>query len=316
MFPPALVLTAGLGTRLRPLSLMKAKPALPVAGRPLVEHILRWLRGHGIADAVLNLHHLPDSVAAAVGDGNHLGMRVRYSWEQPLLGSGGGIARAFTLLDGDDLLVVNGDTLTDVDLASLVAAHRSSGALVTMAVVEHPRPDRYGGVRVDADGSVLGFVGRNHRPAPWHFIGVQVVSRRAFEAVATDAPSESVGAIYPALVAHDATSVRAWRTAARFDDIGTPRDYLETCQHLARGADRALVDPAAAVSQGATIEGTVVWAGATVEPEVVLTECIVADGARVARGSRYHRAVLIPAGVLPSSPGDRRDGDLLVIPIA
>ena len=132
---PALVLTAGLATRLRPLSFVRAKAAMPVGGEPIVRRILRELRASGIQEAVLNLHHLPHTITRVVGDGSDLDMRVRYSWEQPVLGSAGGPRQALPLLDAATFLIVNGDTLTDVDIAALVAEHKQSGALVTMAVV-------------------------------------------------------------------------------------------------------------------------------------------------------------------------------------
>jgi adenylate cyclase class IV len=91
---PALVLTAGLATRLQPLSLVRAKAALPVAGQPLVVRILRWLRTNGITDVVLNLHHAPETLTRILGDGRTFGLRVRYSWETPVLGSAGGPKRA------------------------------------------------------------------------------------------------------------------------------------------------------------------------------------------------------------------------------
>ena len=112
---PALLLTAGFGTRLRPLSSIRAKPALPVAGEALVRRILGWLAASGVTDVVLNLHHRPDTVCAAVGDGSDLGVRARYSWENPVLGSAGGPRRALPLLDADRFFIVNGDTLTDLD---------------------------------------------------------------------------------------------------------------------------------------------------------------------------------------------------------
>ena len=157
---PALVLTAGLATRLRPLSLVRAKAALPVAGDPLVRRILRWLAGYGVTDAVLNLHHLPHTITGIIGDGADIGVRVRYSWEVPVLGSAGGPRRALPLLGASPFLIVNGDTLTDVDVAALVADHRQSGALVTMAVVPNTEPDKYGGVVVEPDGAVSGFAKR------------------------------------------------------------------------------------------------------------------------------------------------------------
>src|SRR5215203_2128748 len=189
---PALVLTAGLGTRLRPLTLVRAKPAVPIAGEPLVRHIIRWLRGAGISDLVLNLHHLPETIAAVVGDGSDLDVGVRYSWEQPaVLGSG-------------TFLIVNGDTLTDVDLPALIAAHKASDALVTMALVPNDQPQKYGGAVLDAESRVTGFVraGTRLRAAPsgeaalYHFIGVQVAESAAFEALPDDRPINSVGDVY------------------------------------------------------------------------------------------------------------------------
>src|SRR5260221_3218981 len=138
---PALVLAAGLGTRLQPLTLARAKAAAPVDGEPLARRTIRWLVGHGVRDLVLNLHHKPESITAAVGDGRDLGARVRYSWESPVLGSAGGPRHALPLLlDGLEarasptFVVVHGDTLTDVDLTAMVAQHRRTGALVTIAV--------------------------------------------------------------------------------------------------------------------------------------------------------------------------------------
>ena len=160
MVPPALVLTAGLGTRLRPLTYVRAKPAVPVNGHALVRRILLWLHGQGVREAVLNLHHRPETIAALVGDGADLGVRVRYSWEQPVLGSAGGPRHALRLLtDGglDRFLVVNGDTLSTMDLAAMLEAHAASGALVTMALIPNPRPDKYGGVLVSDGGHVTRF---------------------------------------------------------------------------------------------------------------------------------------------------------------
>src|SRR6185436_7619074 len=116
---PTLVLTAGIGSRLDPITRLVAKPAVPVAGRTLVERVLDWLRREGATDLVLNLHHRPQTIAAVVGDGAHLGVRVRYSWEQPLLGSAGGPRRALELLQASRFIIVNGDTLTNVDLAGI-----------------------------------------------------------------------------------------------------------------------------------------------------------------------------------------------------
>ena len=150
---PALVLTAGHATRLRPLSFVRAKAAVPVAGEPLASRILRGLAAAGVTDAVLNLHHLPHTLTTLIGDGADAGVRVRYSWEVPVLGSAGGPRRALPLLGASTFLIVNGDTLADIDIAAVVADHRRSGALVTMAVVPNNEPDKYGGVMAANDGT-------------------------------------------------------------------------------------------------------------------------------------------------------------------
>ena len=177
---PALVLTAGLATRLRPLSLVRAKAAMPVAGEPIVRRILRQLRAADISDAVLNLHHLPHTISTIVGDGADLGLRVRYSWEMPVLGSAGGPRLALPILGASTFLIANGDTLTNIDIERLITAHRHSDALVTLAVIPRTEPERYGGVRVDDDGIVTGFTRPGSDDDSFHFVGVQVAEPEAF----------------------------------------------------------------------------------------------------------------------------------------
>jgi len=313
--PVALVLCAGLGTRLRPLSWLRAKPAVPVAGAPLVARILRWLSARGVREAIVNLHHRPETVAAVIGDGTQFGVRVRYSWEQTLLGSGGGPARAFSLVNDDELVIVNGDTLTDVDLDALNAAHATSDALVTMALVENPLPAQYGGVQLDASGAVERFTRPGHSSPGWHFVGVQIARRAAFGGVRIDAPSESVAQRYPTLIASRPGSVRGWIGSGHFDDIGTPASYLDTCVRLAQGAPAQLIEEGAHVAPGATLRDTVCWRGGVIEDDVQLQSCIVCNGAIVPRGSRYYRSVLLPAGAVPAGPNDRRHGGITVSPI-
>ncbi len=196
---PAMVMTAGLGTRLAPLSSLRAKPALPVAGVPLAGRILRWLSAAGVRRAVLNLHHLPESITSVIGDGGDFGVEVRYSLEGTLLGSAGGPAHALPLLASDHFLLVNGDSLTDLDLARFVAHHRASGAAVTLALVPNPDPLHYGGVTVDAEGRVTGFTTPGPANRGWHFIGVQAVGAEVFAALDPDVPSNTIGGVYDRL---------------------------------------------------------------------------------------------------------------------
>mgnify|MGYP001473709360 CR=1 FL=1 len=155
VLPPALILAAGLGTRLRPLTYSRAKAAVPVAGIPLIRRQVTKLTAAGIREVVVNLHHRPETIAAVLGDGHTQGCQIRYSWEREVLGSAGGPRHALPLLDSQFFLV-NGDTLTNVDLNGLWNTHVSRGARVTLAVTTHPAPDRYGGIVANTDERMQG----------------------------------------------------------------------------------------------------------------------------------------------------------------
>jgi len=280
---PALVLTAGLATRLQPLSHVRAKASLPVAGEALVVRILRSLHAAGVTRVVLNLHHRADTITREVGDGSSLGLSVRYSWETEVLGSAGGPARALPLLEADRFLIVNGDTLADVDLAALAAQHVDSNALVTMAVVDGD--PKYNGITADAAGIVSGF---GREPGAFHFIGVQAVNAAAFAGVDPAVRSETVHGIYPRLMAERPGSLRVMRTSAEFFDIGTPRDYLETSLKLAaregRAPDRG---HGCAIAPDATLTDTLLWNNVSIGAGASLLRCIAADGVTVPAGAKH-----------------------------
>jgi NDP-sugar pyrophosphorylase family protein len=323
---PALVLTAGLATRLRPLSFVRAKAALPVAGEPLVRRILRSLHAGGVTDAVLNVHHLPHSLTGCVGDGADLGMRVRYSWEMPVLGSAGGPRHALPLLagpgsgsPGSTFLIVNGDTLTDASIGAVIAGHRQSGALVTMAVIRNVEPQKYGGVVVDAAGVVTAFVGRGSAQPSYHFIGVQVAEAEAFAALPDNTPHESVGALYPALMAARHGAVRAFICEAEFMDIGTPADYLRTSRLLSRrdAGARGLQAPRweqgarSSIHPSARVEDSILWDDVQVGEGAMLRESVVTDGAHVPADTSWI-GVTIRRAEGDLAPHERRVDDLAV----
>lgn len=308
---PALVLTAGLGRRLDPLTRLRAKPAMPVGDRALIEHVLGWLRRQHVTDVVLNLHHEPASITTIVGDGAHLGLRARYSWEQPLLGSAGGPRRALPLLGADEFLIINGDTLCDVDLGGLVAAHRSSGADVTLAVVANPAPHHYNGIQADDRRIVTGFVSRGQAEGTWHFVGVQVVTASVFAPLADGVPADTIAGFYRVLVVDEPGRIRVWPVSAAFVDVGTPADYLRAALALPPVTPEGR-EPAARVDRA---RETVVWREATVSPEADLSRAIVAGDVVVPADLSARDVVIVPAGVLrPDDAADRR-GPLALFPL-
>ncbi len=290
----ALVLAAGLGTRLQPLTAVRAKPAVPVAGQPLVRRIIARLVASGVADIVINLHHRPETVTAVVGDGSDLSARVRYSWEQPIiLGSAGGPRRALSIIDAPSFFLLNGDTLADVDVRALAAAHDAAGALVTLALVPNTEPLHYGGVRLDDDGRVTGFARRGpEAEGSYHFIGIQVVRSEAFERLPPDRPASTVGGLYDRLLAERRGSVRGVVTRARFWDIGTPGDYVRTSRALA-GGDLTISGARLRADPSARLIRTIVWDDVEIGAGSTLEDCIVTDGVRVPPGAAYRRAILV-----------------------
>ena len=301
----ALLLSAGLGTRLRPLTLVRAKPALPVAGVPMARRVIAWLAGAGITDVVLNVHYLPETIASVVGDGQDLGVRARYSWEQPIvLGSAGGVRQALDIIGEDSFLVVNSDTLTDLEIEPMVAEHRVSGALVTLAVTPNLEPHRYSGLLLAHDGAVLGVEPRGSSRPSFHFIGVQAVHASVFEGIPKGVAANSVGQIYLDVIAAMPGSIRGYQCQARFWDIGTIEDYWTTCHtfaaressHAASQApgfpSRGPVMPGAAFTDARVID-SIVWDHVILGAGCSLTRCIVTDGVRIPPDTRYTDSILL-----------------------
>ncbi len=314
---PTLVLTAGLGTRARPLSRVRAKAAFPVAGMPLAGRILRSLEAAGIGDAVLNLHHKPSTITASIGDGSDYRVRVRYSWEPDLLGSAGGPRRALSILGTPRFLIVNGDTLSEVDISAVCRQHVQTGARVTMALVPHPEAGRYGGVLVDGEGRVTGFTSREAGDPSWHFVGIQAVDANVFSPLPPDRPCESVSSLYRDLIVNEPGSVRAFRCQARFRDVGTPADYLQTSLDLARDENQAssLTGQACRIASSARVTRTILWDRVVVGADVELDQCVVADDVVIPAGSRFAHAAIVRLDDAEPGAGDMVEGQLLVSPL-
>jgi NDP-sugar pyrophosphorylase family protein len=159
----ALILAAGAGTRLRPLTDDCPKPMLPVGGRPLLEWTLHWLRRYGVSEVALNLHHLPEVVREGLGDGAALGMRLHYSYEPELRGTAGSV-HGFPGFFDEPFVVVYGDLLLDIDLGDLIGFHRACRAVMTLALKRTDTPQSQGMIETDRFGRVLRF---EEKPARW-----------------------------------------------------------------------------------------------------------------------------------------------------
>lgn len=224
----AVVLTAGLGTRLGALTKNKPKAMLPVNGRPLLEHIVELLARHNFTDVAINLHYKPDLILRHFGSGEAWGVRMRYSYEASLLGSAGTALRQLAWVYPDPFLVYYGDVYSDVDLTGLIEHHRSSGAAATLVVNTVDDPTRVGIVEFGKDQRVKRFVEKppaHEALSTWGNSGIYVLNPEVLHYI-TDLPSDFGNDIFPRLI--DAgLHVQAFPFTGTLIDIGTPETYRQ-----------------------------------------------------------------------------------------
>jgi mannose-1-phosphate guanylyltransferase len=199
----AMILAAGAGTRLRPLTDTTPKPMLPIAGEPLLVHTLRWLKRYGVTEIALNLHYLPEVVQAGLGDGSDLGVSLVYSFEAELRGTAGAVKALDAFFD-EPFVVIYGDLLLDIDLAALIDYHRSRHAALTVGLKHTDDPPSQGMVALDSAGKLTRFA---EKPAQWPDdqrtanAGVYIVESRVLDLVPDERPSDWGHDILPLLIA-------------------------------------------------------------------------------------------------------------------
>lgn len=243
----AIILAAGRGTRLRPVTDHIPKPLVEVAGHPIITYGLGLLREAGIFDVVINVHHLADRLRDTLGDGSGFGMRIRYSVEQTLLDSGGGIRQAATLLQHpleEPIVVLNADVVSEVPLREVIDFHRTRRALVTLVLRDDPRKQGYGVFAVGEDGRIERFLGQgtSARLPEYMFASIQVLSPALFEHMPTGAFSSMRG-LYPELFArgepfYGYVYEGPWHTADTGEDLAATDAALR-----ARGLPRYMRRP-------------------------------------------------------------------------
>lgn len=321
----AMILAAGFGTRLRPLTDRLPKPLVPVLGRPLLEWITLALCRGGARHVAVNAHHLPEALAAGVaragaavaavaGERNGAaaaaaGGRAEARCdlalyrEPQILGTGGALVNARAFLEQDDAFFLhNGDVLTDLDLGALATAHRAGGALATLALVDWPEANT---VLLGRDGAVLDINGR-HGTAPdggraLCYTGVAVLSREVFRYLPEAGYASLIEALLTAL-AERPGSVRGFAPEGLYwNDLGTVARLLEAHRDIL--AARRFAPPGATVPEGPVFLGE----GAAVDPDARVTGFLSAGrGARVAAGARLHDCVVLDGVTVEAGPPWRR----------
>src|SRR5205085_531624 len=289
----AMILAAGYGTRLWPLTIDRAKPAIPFMGRPLVGYVAEYLARYGFEEIVVNLHHRPESVRAALGDGARFGVRFHYVSEPTILGTGGALDNARALLEGGTFVVVNGKIATDINLDAALETHRRARALATLVLRANAGRERYSRVQV-RDGLIAGFgdgrasdnagsadstaqkekggggVSDARREgegvgAPLMFTGIQVLDARIFEFIPRGVFSHTVTDVYMPAIARG-ERVAAHLAEGSWHELSTVRRYLETSVALLKREGRDVeVGEDSSVEEGAEVTESVLWEGVRVE---------------------------------------------------
>ena len=299
----AMVLAAGLGTRLRPLTNEIPKPVVPVLGRPLCGWAIEFLRQHGADAFLLNLHHGPEAVRELLLSWVGGRFPVEFTFEPRILGTGGGIWNAREFLRGGTFVTANSDVVARFPLGEAVARHRESGALATLVLFPDPER-RYTPVRVLGDGRIAGF-GANAPPGRFEgfYTGYQVVEPELLAHIPPGRPSCIVRETYEPLIARGAP-VFAYPASGDFLDFGTPGDYLRgTLALLAgRGGDpRGFVHPGSSVGAEVSLgPDAVIEEGATVGNGATVRRAIVWPGASVRPGRLVEGGILTPIRFVPA----------------
>jgi len=305
----AVVLVGGQGTRLRPLTLSAAKPMLPTAGVPFLEHLLSRMKAIGIRHVVLGTSYKAATFTEYFGNGSAFGLDIEYVIEESPLGTGGAIRNVADRLRGDTTLVFNGDILSGVDLSDLLETHTSNDADVTLHLVKVPDPRAFGSVPTGADGRVQGFLEKTDNPPTDQInAGCYVFKRSVLEAIPAGRVVSVERETFPGLLAGNAR-VFGHVDSTYWLDLGTPAAFVRGSADLVTGIAPTdalpgpvgpfLVLPGATVAADASLTGgTTIGRDASVGAGAVIDSSVIFDGARIGAGARVARSVIGAGAVI------------------
>jgi len=306
-----MILAAGFGTRLFPLTIDRTKPAIPFLGKPLVGYVAEYLAQFGIREVVVNLHHQPQSVIDALGNGSEFGVTIDYTVEQPkILGTAGALDNARQYLDGETFLVVNGKIITDIDVAGALATHRSTGSLATMVLKPNHKRERFTIVETE-NGFVTGF-GDYATPVtkeelrdleheivtPLMFTGIHILDPRVFDYIPRGVYSDIVPTFYdPAL--KEGHKIAAHVTDASWYELSTIPRYLDISLAMMHGGD-VHFGQNCRMAGAASLKDSVIWDDVTIGDGASLYRTIIADGVTILPGEHFENAAIVRADMVRS----------------
>jgi mannose-1-phosphate guanylyltransferase len=303
----AMVLAAGLGTRLRPLTYEITKPMVPVLDRPVMGHIVDLLDRHGFDDVIANLHYFPDSIK------RYFGERLSYRVEDELLGTAGGVRACADFFGTDAFVVISGDALTDIDLGAFAARHREAGGIATLAVKKVSDTREYGVMLHDRDGRITGF---QEKPSPEEALsdlgncGIYIFEPEIFDYFPERPFVDWAQDVFPTLLAND-VAFHMHEVREYWNDVGSLGELRQGTFDALRGelrlqvegeeiAPGVIVAGESAVPESAEVEGPV-WIGRDVAlggGTRLMGPVVLGDGARVGARAQLRNTIVFPGTVV------------------
>jgi len=281
-----MILAAGFGERLWPLTADRTKPALPVLGKPLVGYVAEYLASFGVKDVIVNLHHEPESVRRALGDGNDFGVHLEYVHEPVILGTSGALDNARALLDSEPFAVVNGKLITNLDLNAALSHHRAQNALATLVLKRNTARERFSMVETN-DGLVTRFTGMPSATeaiadeAPLMFTGIQILEPRIFDYIPRGVFSDTVVKVYPQAIANGERVV-AHVAEGMWFELSTLQRYLDISLALLRNQGSSVyAGRNATIDSSANVEDSILWDDVCIEAGATVRRAILGDRVRI-----------------------------------
>lgn len=295
----AIVLSAGYGTRLWPLTEDRTKPAIPILGKPLVGYVAEYLARFGVNEIIVNLHHRPESVREALGNGSDFGVKLRYVEEPEILGTSGALDNAREFFETDTFVVVNGKIITDIDLSAAFQTHRKREALATLVLLPNIRRERFSVVET-RDGLITGFGGMPTEETlePLMFTGIHILEPRIFEFIPRGVFSDSVVDVYPQAIAKGERVV-AHVATGKWRELSTLQRYLDISLEMLREMGASLsVGQDCQISDSASVVDSILWDRVTVGSNAKMKRAILADDVQVAGNDVIENAVVVPLSLI------------------
>ncbi|MBE7516474.1 MAG: NDP-sugar synthase [Chloracidobacterium sp.] len=305
----AMILAAGFGTRLFPLTIDRTKPAIPFLGKPLVGYVAEYIARFGITQFVVNLHHQPHSVIEALGDGSTFGVDIRYSIEEPdILGTAGALRHAHSLLGDETFLLVNGKIITDIDISAVIETHKASGALATMVLKENHKREKF--TVVETDGAFIKRFGphatpvteaelrdvEHDIPVPLMFTGIHVVEPQLLDLIPDNRFSDIVTDVYIPML-HGGEKIAAHVAEGEWYELSTIPRYLDISLAMMKSGN-VHFGHNCTMNGTTNVKDSVIWDNVTIGDGVSLYRTIIADDVVIPDAEHFENAAIVRADMV------------------